>query len=82
MADLKPIASTAHISLDLPPSCAQFCPTDAAFFVVGTYNLETESAPTTSTAMDGLPREQEAGSNSPQSRNGTLLLFKIDGSSL
>ncbi|GAB0137966.1 hypothetical protein EsDP_00006216 [Epichloe bromicola] len=83
MADLKPIASTAHMSLELPPSCAQFCPTDPAFFVVGTYNLETESAQTTSSsAVDGLPRKDEAGSNSPQSRNGTLLLFQMNGSSL
>ncbi|KAG6056978.1 hypothetical protein E4U32_005437 [Claviceps aff. humidiphila group G2b] len=83
MNNLKPIASTAHVTLDLPPSCVQFCPSDDRFFVVGTYNLEKDSAQTRSVAVDRNSHEEEDLTfSAPQSRNGSLLLFLIDGSSL
>ncbi|KAG5937897.1 hypothetical protein E4U60_001626 [Claviceps pazoutovae] len=84
MNSLKPIASTAHVTLDLPPSCVQFCPSDDRFFVVGTYNLEKDSAQTRSVvALDQNSHEEEdLNFSAPQSRNGSLLLFLIDGSSL
>ncbi|KAG5920719.1 hypothetical protein E4U42_006094 [Claviceps africana] len=84
MNDLKPIASTAHMTLDLPPSCIQFCPTNPELFVVGTYNLEKNSASarTELTAAEEVPQKEDDTVSVPQSRNGSLLLFLLDGSSL
>ncbi|KAG6006116.1 hypothetical protein E4U54_000228 [Claviceps lovelessii] len=86
MNDVKSIASTAHTTLDLPPSCMQFCPTDSKFFVVGTYNLEknnaSASAHTALTAVEDVPQKDNCAIGVPQSRNGSLLLFLIDGGGL
>ncbi|KJZ72391.1 hypothetical protein HIM_08194 [Hirsutella minnesotensis 3608] len=57
--------SKASLTLDLPPSCAQFSPVHRAYFVVGTYNLQND---------DSGP---DCGKS--QSRNGSLVVFKVDG---
>ncbi|KAG5948748.1 hypothetical protein E4U53_006165 [Claviceps sorghi] len=87
MNDVEPTASTAHLTLDLPPSCVQFCPENPGLFVVGTYNLDKDSASartefTDFTAAEGFPQQEDGAINVPQSRNGSLLLFLLDGSSL
>ncbi|KAG6041836.1 hypothetical protein E4U41_001307 [Claviceps citrina] len=82
MDALEPIASTAHVTLDLPPSCIQFCPTDPRYFVVGTYNLAENGAQTKSTAVEELSQKEDLTTDVPQSRNGSLLLFLIDASGL
>jgi diphthamide biosynthesis protein 7 len=61
------------ITLDLPPSCIEFCPTDPQYAVVGTYNLEKEEGdqPFEPTEEDGQPKSQQ--------RNGSLILIKFNG---
>ena len=74
MDSLEPISSKIALTLDLPPSCIQFCPAYPNHFVIGTYNLQ----------KDDLDPEGEAESSEKklQSRNGTLLVYWTDGSQL
>lgn len=51
--------------LDLPPSCIEFCPSYPDYFVVGTYDLQKDSA--------------EASHQQSQTRNGSLLVFRLNG---
>lgn len=70
------ITSKLSLTLDLPPSCIQFCPAHPELFVVGTYNLEREEA------TDEVAVESQAQTSKPQSRNGSLLLFRLEGDDL
>lgn len=73
MEQAKVLTSKASLVLDLPPSCVQFCPSYPNYLVVGTYNLRKQ---------DGGEAELDAESvenKKPQSRNGSLVLFKTDG---
>ena len=56
------------ITLDLPPSCVEFCPNDPRYAIVGTYNLEKE---------EGGPPTEEDGKQKSQQRNGSLILIKV-----
>ncbi|KAI8670794.1 hypothetical protein NCS57_00552200 [Fusarium keratoplasticum] len=78
MDDLNLVSSKVSLTLDLPPSCIQFCPAHPEFFVVGTYNLQkgdTQEA-------QGEDDESVAAAKTPQSRNGSLLVFKLNGTEL
>ncbi|KAI1362396.1 hypothetical protein F5Y08DRAFT_312334 [Xylaria arbuscula] len=79
----RDIAPWQCLSLDLPPSCIEFCPAHVDYFVVGTYNLEKEE-PTT----DEKEKENENEGNcdnedapetvrKPQNRNGSLVVFRL-----
>jgi len=57
------------ITLDLPPSCVEFCPNDPRYAIVGTYNLEKEE--------EGGPPTEEDGKQKSQQRNGSLILIKV-----
>lgn len=87
MDDLKPARSMKRVLLDLPPSCMQFCPVDSSCFVVGTYNLQREDLPAqkqqvgSETTEDGL-QYVESIAQKPQSRNGSLVLFRLLGNDL
>ncbi|RFU29122.1 hypothetical protein B7463_g7219, partial [Scytalidium lignicola] len=72
---IKPLSS---IILDLPPSCIEFSPENRNYFVVGTYNLQKDED-TLKEKGDYLNEQQdiEAHPSAPQSRNGSLILFKI-----
>lgn len=77
MEELTPIASLQSLVLDLPPSCAEFCPAHPEYLVVGTYNLQkddTEPAP----AQEGNENGDAAAPN-PQNRNGSLIVLKVEG---
>lgn len=67
------IASTDSLVLDLPPSCVEFWPLDPQYAVVGTYNLERSNENEEKT---GLAAEKL------QSRNGSLILIHVHGSSV
>ncbi|KAM4057970.1 hypothetical protein HRG_011078 [Hirsutella rhossiliensis] len=57
------LVSKASLTLELPPSCLQFSPSNSAYFLVGTYNLH----------------QQDAAAGAPQGRDGSLIVFRIDG---
>lgn len=76
------ISSIRSLILDLPPSCIEFCPSARDYFVVGTYFLEKKE-------QDASVDEEEESKNdedksedaekTPQTRTGSLVLFKIEG---
>lgn len=84
MDDAKIISSEVALTLGLPPSCIQFCPAHPNLFVVGTYNLEKNDDAQTGKEDDNGDddREQVIATKTPQSRNGSLVVFKVDGSKL
>ncbi|KAF2806455.1 uncharacterized protein BDZ99DRAFT_449205 [Mytilinidion resinicola] len=67
------IASIDSLVLDLPPSCVEFWPHDPEYAVVGTYNLE---------GSNPSEEQTESVSEKPQSRNGSLILIHVHGSSV
>ncbi|USW55947.1 Putative WD40/YVTN repeat-like-containing domain superfamily [Septoria linicola] len=79
MAELKSLRS---LTLDLPPSCIQFCPTKPRLFVVGTYFLHRndlqgyESAQPDDT-VDALSTESAEVSQASQKRTGSLILYEL-----
>ncbi|KAF5022758.1 hypothetical protein F66182_5173 [Fusarium sp. NRRL 66182] len=81
MDESEIISSKVSLTLELPPSCVQFCPAHPELFVVGTYNLQGDE-------QEGKDEGDEyddgaaATSKTPQSRNGSLLVFKVDGNQL
>ncbi|KAJ2975547.1 hypothetical protein NUW58_g3662 [Xylaria curta] len=74
----REIASQQSHVLDLPPSCIEFCPAHPDYFVVGTYNLQKEES---TVADEDVVSDNEDHSESvkkPQSRNGSLVVFRLD----
>lgn len=63
-----PLKSLQTLILDLPPSCIEFCPSYPDYFVVGTYDLQKHST-----------AEIEKSSQPSQKRNGSLIVFHLDG---
>ena len=62
--------------LDAPPSCIEFSPIHSGHFVVGTYSLNSE-------VHEDVAREKhddQVADITEQSRSGSLVLFKLDGS--
>lgn len=75
MDSTLPIKPKATLILDLPPSCLLFSPTHPDFFVVGTYNLQKDD--TSAGPSDEDPKAEDA--KKPQSRNGSLVVFRLEG---
>ncbi|KAI0431262.1 hypothetical protein F5Y09DRAFT_305196 [Xylaria sp. FL1042] len=75
--ETRKIASSRHLTLDLPPSCIEFCPAHPDYFVVGTYNLEKEEPAAADEA--GTPNGEDSHEvvRKPQSRNGSLVVFQL-----
>ncbi|KAK4185281.1 hypothetical protein QBC35DRAFT_504018 [Podospora australis] len=66
--------------LNLPPSCIEFCPAHPSYFLVGTYNLEKDNfEPTNDERNDDTEASQIAQPKRTQSRNGSILVFRVDG---
>ena len=87
------INSLKSITLELPPSCIEFCPAHPDYFVVGTYNLQKEecsgrdrddTAAAEEENHDNDDEDDDGGgaprqqAKQPQSRNGSLLLFSLE----
>ncbi|KAK1248141.1 hypothetical protein MKX08_006361 [Trichoderma sp. CBMAI-0020] len=78
MEGLTPIASLRSLILDLPPSCAEFCPAHPEYLVVGTYNLQKDDN-AEAAALDAQEVGDAPAAPKPQSRNGSLVVLKIEG---
>ena len=74
------ISSQVSLILDLPPSCIQFCPAHPKFFVVGTYNLQKDD--TVGQEVETSEEHSASTAKTPQSRNGSLVVFKLEGREL
>lgn len=74
---VESITSLRSLTLNLPPSCIEFCPSHPSFFIVGTYNLEKEEVP--SAEYDGVEDivEGTGPTKKSQSRNGSLVVFQL-----
>jgi diphthamide biosynthesis protein 7 len=74
------INSVKSIILDLPPSCIEFCPVARDYFVVGTYFLEKkEQNVNVEDAAEDEEQKSEDVDKTPQTRTGSLILFKVEG---
>lgn len=63
------LSSSKSTNLELPPSAVAFSPSHPEYYVVGTYFLH--------------PKEDEdAPSDAPQKRTGTLILYRLEGTEL
>jgi diphthamide biosynthesis protein 7 len=60
------------ITLDLPPSCVEFCPDHPQYAVIGTYNLEKQDE-------HEHEIEEGGGQRKTQQRSGSLILQQIQG---
>jgi diphthamide biosynthesis protein 7 len=76
------ISSQVSLVLDLPPSCIQFCPAHPKYFVVGTYNLEKNVTTGEESVDNDEGADDTSVSKTPQSRNGSLIVFKVEGNDL
>lgn len=77
-----PIPPTRSLTLDLPPSCMQFCPLHPAYFVVGTYNLQKDDNAGGQVHHVGSEDDSGTIAKKPQSRDGSLVVFRVDGEDL
>jgi diphthamide biosynthesis protein 7 len=74
------INSIQSLILDLPPSCIEFCPVARDYFVVGTYFLEKkEQDASVGDAAEDQEEKSEDVDTKPQTRTGSLILFKVEG---
>jgi diphthamide biosynthesis protein 7 len=73
------VASVWSSTLELPPSCIEFSPAHPNFFVVGTYNLQKDEESTQEQISKRDEEDEHQESRQPQSRDGSLLVFKLDG---
>jgi diphthamide biosynthesis protein 7 len=74
------INSVQSLILNLPPSCIEFCPVARDYFVVGTYFLEKkEQDASVGDAAGDEEEKSEDVDKKPQTRTGSLILFKIEG---
>ncbi|KAI2779344.1 hypothetical protein F4815DRAFT_473908 [Daldinia loculata] len=71
----RSITPLKSLTLDLPPSCIEFCPGHPDYFVVGTYNLQKEDNADTGVSSGDDQEQQQV--KKPQTRDGSLVLFKL-----
>ncbi|KAI0481912.1 hypothetical protein GGR56DRAFT_617779 [Xylariaceae sp. FL0804] len=78
------ISPLQSLTLDLPPSCIEFCPAHPDYFIIGTYNLQKEesSADTGTASEQDLDNDSEehqpaTATKKTQSRNGSLVVFRL-----
>lgn len=73
------ICSAQRLMLERNPSCVEFCPKYPSLFVVGTYNLEDggREEENVENADDDDDGKDSGGQGTPQTRNGTLVVFEI-----
>ncbi|KAI8300753.1 Protein MSN5 [Colletotrichum sp. SAR11_59] len=67
------VASTQTLTLDLPPSCIEWCPSHPTYLVVGTYNLIKDGPGYTALEDNGALTGKKL-----QNRSGSLIIFRLD----
>ncbi|KAL7620025.1 hypothetical protein AAE478_010574 [Parahypoxylon ruwenzoriense] len=72
----RSITSLQSLTLDLPPSCIEFCPAHTDYFVVGTYNLQKQEEPDAEAPVGDDEGEQQIKKKA-QTRNGSLVVFRL-----
>ncbi|KAK0610470.1 hypothetical protein B0T17DRAFT_620946 [Bombardia bombarda] len=82
-----PLASLISLQLDLPPSCVEFCPAHPSYFLVGTYNLQKDEDAAAAIAENADAESDddslaEATVKTPQSRNGSIIVYKVEDDKL
>jgi len=76
MGSPRAISSIQSLTLELPPSCVEFCPAHPEYLVIGTYSLEqTEALGDGHADEDDNSRGQETRGS--QERHGTLLVYQL-----
>ncbi|KAK8084535.1 hypothetical protein PG997_005806 [Apiospora hydei] len=80
MEQARLITSRQSLTLELPPSCIEFCPASPQHFVVGTYNLQKEEAPAEEgdAGSDDDGDTTQVATRQSQNRNGSLVVFQLD----
>lgn len=78
------ITSLESLVLELPPSCIEFCSAYPDYLVVGTYELQRDEDQNPDPAEDGADEEAVATATAPrtQSRNGSLVVFRVNGNAV
>ena len=71
------ITSIQSLTLDLPPSCIEFCPAHPDYLVIGTYNLEKNEPQSDSTPPAEIDGVEERAAPRSQERNGSLLVYRL-----
>lgn len=75
MQTMATLSSIRSLTLDLPPSCIQFCPGKPHLFVVGTYFLH--AAPSSEVEASTSPNEKIEARKAVQKRTGSLVLYEL-----
>ncbi|KAK5169003.1 uncharacterized protein LTR77_006312 [Saxophila tyrrhenica] len=71
------LSSTSRLTLDLPPSCIAFCPSDQNLLVVGTYFLHPLENRQEKNSHDD--NSGDAGAEGRlQKRSGSLILYRLE----
>ncbi|KAK8069225.1 hypothetical protein PG994_005841 [Apiospora phragmitis] len=80
MEQAQLLSSRQSLTLDLPPSCIEFCPAHPQHLVVGTYNLQKEeaSAEDGNAGFDDDNDTTQVATRQSQNRNGSLVVFQLD----
>lgn len=78
---IRPVRSQ---TLDLPPSCVEFCPVFPSYFLVGTYSLQPGTAELKGgeVSFDAEEGGRTPQPKQPQSRNGSIIAFRLEGANL
>ncbi len=77
-----PISSLKSLVLDLPPSCVEFSPANPSYFLVGTYNLQSNNSEDSVQQAENVSGGEEGNvAGTTQRRDGSIIVFRtIDDS--
>ncbi|KAF7540500.1 hypothetical protein G7054_g1395 [Neopestalotiopsis clavispora] len=73
MADSPLMKSLVTLTLELPPSCIEFCPAFPEYFVIGTYDLQKDEGAQANEETSATNQQQS------QTRHGSLVTFRLIG---
>jgi diphthine methyl ester acylhydrolase len=73
MADSPLMKSLVTLTLELPPSCIEFCPAFPEYFVIGTYDLQKDEGAQANEEISATNQQQS------QTRHGSLVTFRLIG---